>query len=324
MSEYCDFDKLMTCEEHIRDKLVIGLLDTELSLKLQMNNALTFENAIEKARLFELVKSQNSISVKSEIGHIDIVKSQVAPNRDSNRGRGSYHGYNHGSFRSHSNTLTQRHTNYPTCLKFNKFHEPNICPAYNKRCRNCDKIGHFQICCEARTVSAVTEDFYEACDNDNYDYQFIGSVDCEDSMEPHWSNNMDICGRSISFKLDSGADVTVMSEHTYKTLQHPPPFRRVRMKLGTLRGEIVAKGQFIARAVVNDRTFNFRVIVVSGKRDNLLSRAMGLIARLDSVELSDVFGNIGLMKVPPVQIRLQENASVLVHSDAYQYPYFQK
>ena len=134
----------------------------------------------------------------------------------------------------------------------------------------------------------------------NYDYHFIGSVDCEDSMEPPWRINMDICGRSISFKLDSGADVTVMSEHTYTTLQHPPPLRRVRIKLGTLRGEIVAKGLFIARAVVNDRTFNFWVIVVSGKRDNLLSRAatstMRLIARLDSIELSDVFGNIGLMK----------------------------
>ena len=97
MSEYCDFDKLMTREEHIRDKLVIGLLDTELSLELQMNSALTLENAIEKARLSELVKSQNSISVKSEIGHIDIVKQKFAPNRDSNRGRGSYRGYNRGS-----------------------------------------------------------------------------------------------------------------------------------------------------------------------------------------------------------------------------------
>ena len=80
MSEYCDFDKLMTREEHIRDKLFIGLLDTELSLELQMNSALTLENAIEKERLSELVKSAcfranimvfaagtNSISVKSEI-----------------------------------------------------------------------------------------------------------------------------------------------------------------------------------------------------------------------------------------------------------------
>ena len=146
----------------------------------------------------------------------------------------------------------------------------------------------------------------------------MGSVDCEDSMEPPWHINMDICGRSISFKLDSGADITVMPEHTYKTLHHPPPLRRVRIKLGTLGGEIIAKGQFIARAVANDRTFNFRDIVVSGKRDNLLSRAasttMGLIGRLDSVALSDVFSNIGLMKVPPVQIRLQENATQATYS----------
>ena len=56
LSETCDFkDK----NEEIQDRLVIGILDKELSLDLQLKADLTLENCIDRVRNSEMVKKQN-------------------------------------------------------------------------------------------------------------------------------------------------------------------------------------------------------------------------------------------------------------------------
>ena len=55
LSAHCDFkDK----NEQIRDRLVIGILDRELSEKLQLESELTLTKAVDMARNSELVKHQ--------------------------------------------------------------------------------------------------------------------------------------------------------------------------------------------------------------------------------------------------------------------------
>ena len=56
LSKMCYFkDK----NEEIRDRLVIGILDKELSLELQLKTDLTLENCIDRVRNSEMVKKQN-------------------------------------------------------------------------------------------------------------------------------------------------------------------------------------------------------------------------------------------------------------------------
>ena len=58
LSETCDFkDK----NEEIRDRLVIGTLDKELSLELQLKADLTLENCVDRVRNSEMVKKQNEV-----------------------------------------------------------------------------------------------------------------------------------------------------------------------------------------------------------------------------------------------------------------------
>ena len=59
LSETCDFkDK----NEEIRDRLVIGILDKELSLELQLKADLTLENCVDRFRNSEMVKKQNEVA----------------------------------------------------------------------------------------------------------------------------------------------------------------------------------------------------------------------------------------------------------------------
>ncbi|CAL9693588.1 unnamed protein product [Knipowitschia caucasica] len=58
LAEHCDFGQ--TKDEQIRDRIVIGIADGEVSQKLQLEPDLTLEKAISIARQSEQIKAQNA------------------------------------------------------------------------------------------------------------------------------------------------------------------------------------------------------------------------------------------------------------------------
>lgn len=59
LAEHCSYGALH--DEMRRDRLVVGLRDTKLSEKLQLNADLTFDTAVTQVRQAEEVKSQQTI-----------------------------------------------------------------------------------------------------------------------------------------------------------------------------------------------------------------------------------------------------------------------
>ena len=59
LAEHCRYGKLR--EEMIQDRIVVGLLDTALSEKLQMDPDLTLEKAMTSARQREMVRKQQPV-----------------------------------------------------------------------------------------------------------------------------------------------------------------------------------------------------------------------------------------------------------------------
>ena len=59
LADHCMHGKLR--EEMIRDRIVVGLLDTALSEKLQLDPDLTLEKAITSARQWEMVRKQQPV-----------------------------------------------------------------------------------------------------------------------------------------------------------------------------------------------------------------------------------------------------------------------
>jgi len=63
LAEHCSYGELQ--DEMIRDRIVVGIKDPKLSEKLQMDDRLTLETAIQRVRQSETIKQQQPLLGKS-------------------------------------------------------------------------------------------------------------------------------------------------------------------------------------------------------------------------------------------------------------------
>lgn len=194
LSENCDFPHK---NDQIRDRLVIGLRSGELSEKLQLRDDLSLEKAIEIARSYEQVRQQMAEMKEKSV---DAVKQ--------NEWKQNY---------------PQKETQQQRCGKCNKKHKrQDYCPANGKRCRNCDKINHFAICCrfKAHNVRQVekhtTEEYFLGAIYKRKEFR-------ENAIDP-WHVRLKVCENNLIFKIDTGADINVISYETFCSLRKKPCF----------------------------------------------------------------------------------------------------
>ena len=131
-----------------------------------------------------------------------------------------------------------------------------------------------------------------------------------EDKERTWKVTLDINGTKTPFKIDTGADVTVISPATYKKLKSPK-LSQSSLNLSSPGGNLNTLGEFMAQTTYKEQKYSFKIVVVDQPlNSNLLSRAvsskLGLVKRIGSI--SKVFGSTGLVKTKPVKIKLMESA----------------
>ena len=128
LAESCDFGEKE--EENIPDRIIAGMSDKELSLKLQLKqlSTLTLSKTVEMARMHELVKTQ----VAPEVSHVTSQKhfSRGKPFKWRQPSRGP--------------TSKDPKNKCPRCGYVHRSSARDACPALNAECRKCGKTGHFQ------------------------------------------------------------------------------------------------------------------------------------------------------------------------------------
>ena len=136
---------------------------------------------------------------------------------------------------------------------------------------------------------------------------FMGSLRADNDMP--WYEVLQVNNESMKFKLDSGADVSIISENEYQNMRPKPKLKHADVKLNGVSANIDLCGYFDAEIRhSNDVTCRVNIYVARHRTENLLSRAASvelcLIKRIDSVS---IFQGLGLMKCEPVNIVLNEN-----------------
>lgn len=121
----CDYGDLH--DELIRDRIVVGMLDTRLSEAMQLKSELTLKDAIAIARQSEIQHKQNKI-IRAESSDVNAIKSFSKHNK------------------SNSNNATKPKCNY--CG--GSVHDRQKCPARESTCFSCKVKGHFSKMCRKR------------------------------------------------------------------------------------------------------------------------------------------------------------------------------
>ena len=124
----------------------------------------------------------------------------------------------------------------------------------------------------------------------------------------------DLCfGKSVvRFKIDTGADVTVMPKCTFNTLDPKPNLSQAGIVLQGAGGRLDCVGQFRQTAIHRGNETDLNVYVIDGPTDCLLSRdasvALGLVQRISNIERAFAPLDSQPVKCPAVKIILKEDA----------------
>ena len=193
----------------IRDRIVVGIVDSSLSLKLQLHctvdSKLTLKKAIDAARQSEAAKREQAQmrNFLPKATNVDFVEAKRQP---------------------------KSHTTKPKMAGKTSIDQPQLqlllkvtgtskmCPAREATCFNCRKVGRFGVVCRStKSVDAISKD-------PDPEEAFLGEVTKNDDP---WTSTVameamgTLCRAEVCFKLDTGADVTVISQSYYRRAGSP-------------------------------------------------------------------------------------------------------
>ena len=98
---------------------------------------------------------------------------------------------------------------------------------------------------------------------------FLGEIGTEPT-DSFWSVEITLNDSSVRFQIDTGADVSVIPERIYKTLQPPPSFTKSSETLfGPAETILPVRGCFIGTVLREDKASQ-QEIFVTGARQALL------------------------------------------------------
>ena len=192
-AENCEYGEWK--DQMNRDRLVVGIRDTSLSERLQMDPDLTLENAKKTVRQKEAVKEQQQL-LKGDTTLPDTPNVDHVTHSKGTRTTTGAKWHSKGGSKGKCTNCG------------NNSHPREQCPARNATCFACQKVGHFSAHCRSRQskMDLVTEETH-------LDSAFLGPLG-----QTSWTVDITVNGAFLTFKVDTGAEVTAIFEQAYRTL----------------------------------------------------------------------------------------------------------
>ena len=184
------------------------------------------------------------------------------------------------------------------------------CPAKKATCYKCNRKGHFSSqCLSSKPATATTSEL--TVDT------FLGAMSI--NGESSWTISVHLEGKQMSFKLDTGAEVSAISDVAYKTLGNITLKKPAKILVGPTRNALKVLGQFLGTFQIGEKTSTETVFVVSGLKSNLLGlpaiKSLHLLQKIYSVSslqnikdrFPKAFSGLGTLG-GPYTIKLKEGA----------------
>ncbi len=146
LSEHTEFKEMR--DDLIRDFLILGLQDRELSKKMQLMQDLTLQKAIQTVRTHEMVEKQQGLqnretSIGDHQGTVDRVYLRPPSGKNYSLSKTS------SSLQDWRKPKDQKREKCYRCGS--SPHDRLACPARNATCLKCGFVGHFSKSCRTKT-----------------------------------------------------------------------------------------------------------------------------------------------------------------------------
>lgn len=305
--------------DEIKSQIVQGCISSQLRRKA-LRSEMTLEALLETGKTMEISKTQISVMEGGEMGTSENVNRVFKKN------------YKSKNFYQEKKVKSSK-----TCYSCGgQFPHDGECPAKNRKCYNCGKLGHMVKCCrqkggKKKPVNSVSMD---SCSRDESDESNEYSLSVRINKEKLASIKLSVNEVSCEFLIDSGSSVNVLDHDTYNKIKNKASggckLQKTDKKLFAYGKSTPIKvvGKFSAKVTAKDlhTTVNDVFYVVKNANGNLLSlnAAVNLkvIALCNAVmsdskvkndkiinEYSDLFKGIGKLK--NFQLKLNIDDSVI-------------
>ncbi|KAL5494299.1 hypothetical protein EMCRGX_G015600 [Ephydatia muelleri] len=274
LAENCDYGMLKS--ELIRDRIVVGIRDSALSQRLQLDPDLTLEKAMRVARQREAVQEQQEIL--REAADSKELDSTVI---------------------KHKQQLQTGQSHLSRCLCCGRDHHQNgRCPARAAVCFKCQKKGHFARRCPSKQVEQLHT---SSAEREIEDGLFIEAIGDEDEKTA-WFASVQLNGKTVQFKLDT--ELKTSSKILYGPGKQPLDV------MGQFVAKITFKNAHSQEPIFVVRGLNSNLLGLPALR------ALQLVARTDAISQYEeqiyqkyphLFTGLGTLG-PEYTIKLKANA----------------
>ena len=303
LSKSCEFQDLR--DSLIKDCIVCGIADNGLRERLLREKNLTLDRTMDLCRAAQSSRAQVKELSKSEMAVHAVKTNEHYKNRQARQ-------------------KTEKGTEIK-CNKCGGSHAPRSCPAYGKTCNNCNKMNHYARCCMAgdtkRKVHTVDEEPKEL---------FVDVVQAS-SEKQEWILPVTVNETIIPFKLDTGAQVNLLSAADYSTLKVKSKIHPVNVRVTGYTGESVpVKGSCLATFQHKGQSLKAQLLIVDKKVQPILGLSacekLNLVKRVFVVasepnndqdalmtEYKDIFEGLGCLPGEH-KIHIDETVAPVVHA----------
>ena len=268
----------------------MGLKDKKLSEKLQLDSKLTLEKAVTQARQSEAVKKQQDILQGTQPDPPSANVDQIS----KKRGKGGK-GKDQKDKPPKKSKLASKTPEIKCTRCLGKPHSKQECLAKDSQCNKCFKKGHWTKACKSQLKKKV-EEVYSCSEVELEGEFFLGQLTEVDRVEGNskesWKAEVKLNERTVKFKVDTGADVTVIPPNIYHSLVPKPSLsKRDKTPMGPCKHKLCCLGNFTAKPRVDDKVIRELIYVVKDFERPLLGRdaaeELKLINRVDTLSSDD-------------------------------------
>ncbi len=285
LTEHCAFGE--TLDDMLRDRLVCGLNEGRLQRRMLAETTLSFSKALSLAQAYESAeKKAHDLQLPQPAAPVHAVSGRYKRQDPPWKGTGT------------------------ACYRCGGKHQAAQCHFKDAVCHSCGKTGHIARACRkkggesqkstmprsrdqghGRSTHLLTEDAESGDKDDERSVYTMFKVTTPETAKPLFAT-LQFNHAELRMEVDTGAALSIISEHTYRNLwpeSTAPRLRSTDTRLCTYTGEeIPVLGAIEVCVEYQGQKENLSLLVVRKRGPSLLGRDWLLKIRLDWRELHQV------------------------------------